>query len=266
LDLFKDKDKRRGAIGTITVHLILLIVFALYGLTYMEPRPEQGILINFGTSNVGSGDVQPDTPGETDSPESTQTEVTETSEPVPTSAEQEVLTQDNIETVSVPEKPEKTAEEIEAERKAEEERKKQEEYQNKLKNIWDKTQSGGGSEGDDNESGDKGQIDGQKSPGAYSGTPGGGGGGGDYQLAGRNALKKAKPNYDCQESGTVVVRVRVNRLGVTTSAEVVIKGTTNMASCLTTRAKQAALKTKWEPKPDAPEVQIGRITYRFELN
>jgi len=250
----------------VVIHLLLLIVFALYGLTYMEPRPESGIVINFGTSNVGSGEVQPDTPGETENPETTETQVTEVSEPVPVNSDQEVLTQDNTETVAVPEKKEKTAEEIEAERKLEEERKKQEEYENKLKNIWNKSAAGGGSEGDDKQAGDKGQIDGQKSPGAYSGTPGGGGGGGDYQLAGRNALKKIKPNYDCQESGTVVVQVRVNKLGITTSAEVKIKGTTNMANCLTSRAKAAAMKTKWEPKNDAPDVQIGTITYRFQLN
>lgn len=264
MEVFKDKDKRRGLIGTLLVHILLLIVFALYGLTYMEPRPEQGMLINFGTSDVGSGDVQPDTPGEAENQEVQETEVSEPIETTPVQAEQEVLTQNNTEAISVPK--EKSQEEIEAERKAEEERKKQEEYQNKLKNIWNKSQSGGGSEGDDNQAGDKGQLDGEKSGGAYSGTPGGGGGGGDYQLAGRNALSKVKPKYDCQEIGKIVVRVRVNRLGETTSADVVLRESTNSADCLTSRAKAAALKTKWEPKPDAPETQIGTITYNFQLN
>lgn len=233
----------------------------------MEPRPEQGILINFGTSDVGSGEVQPDNPGENTEAEVQETEVTETNEATPSDAEQEVLNQDNVETVAVPEEKEKTQEEIDAERKAEEERKKQEEFKNKLNQMWNKSKSGDGSEGDDNEQGDKGQLDGDKSPGAYSGTPGGGGGGnGDYQLSGRNALKKVKPNYDCQESGRVVVQVKVDRDGNTISASVEMKLTTNMASCLTSRAKQAAMKTKWEAKKDAPDFQVGRIVYNFELN
>lgn len=251
-------------------HLVLLFLFALAGLKYIEPRPEQGVLINFGTTDVGSGEVQPDNFGE----EVPEEEIVEETEPTPVEpesnpVEQEILTQDNEQTIETPPKKEKTEEEIrkeqeEAERKRQEEiqRKKAEENAKKFAKAL-----AGGSEGDDNEKGDKGQEDGTKDGDAYSGTPGGGGGGtGNYHLAGRNALQKIKPVYDCQESGRVVIQVRVDRDGNTSDAKLELKGTTNSAPCLVKRAVQAALKTKWEAKPDAPDVQIGTITYQFELN
>jgi hypothetical protein len=58
----------------------------------------------------------------------------------------------------------------------------------------------------------------------------------------------------------------VNRSGTTIDAKLQLKGTTNTASCLVSRAKEAALKTKWEGDPSAPEIQVGTITYHFELH
>ena len=82
----------------------------------------------------------------------------------------------------------------------------------------------------------------------------------------RLALLKVKPKYLCQESGRVVVRVWVNREGVTIKAEAGIRGTTESASCLLQEAKVAALQTKWTPYFNAPELQIGQITYNFYRN
>ena len=82
----------------------------------------------------------------------------------------------------------------------------------------------------------------------------------------RFAISKIKPNYICNKSGTVVVRVWVNRKGETIKAEAGVRGTTESASCLLNEAKTAALKTTWTPYFDAPEVQIGKITYNFYIN
>ena len=269
MEVFKDKEKRKGLIGTILFHIALLVLFAIYGLTYMTPRPEQGVLINFGTSDVGSGDVQPETSGEEVPVEEEVVEevVTPPTESEVNPTEEEVMTQDLEETIETPpKKKEKTQEEIQREKEEQEQIEKQKEFEAKMKKVWN-NQKKGGSEGTDNESGDKGQENGTTDGDAYSGTPGGGGDGiGDYRLSGRNALQKIKPVYDCQESGRVVVQVRVDRNGNTTDAKLEFKGTTNSASCLVKRAGQAAMKTKWEAKPDAPDVQIGTITYQFELN
>ena len=45
-----------------------------------------------------------------------------------------------------------------------------------------------------------------------------------------------------------------------------MRGTTESASCLLEEAKSAALKTTWTPYFNAPEVQIGQITYNFYQN
>lgn len=82
----------------------------------------------------------------------------------------------------------------------------------------------------------------------------------------RFAIYKVKPKYSCKESGTVVVRVWVNREGVTIKAEPGIRGTTESASCLFKEAKLAALQTTWTPYSDAPDIQIGQITYNFYRN
>ena len=91
---------------------------------------------------------------------------------------------------------------------------------------------------------------------------------GDFvdKVAVRFAISKIKPNYTCNKSGTVVVRVWVNRKGETIKAEAGVRGTTESASCLLNEAKTAALKTTWTPYFDAPEVQIGKITYNFYIN
>mgnify|MGYP001483747844 FL=1 len=79
----------------------------------------------------------------------------------------------------------------------------------------------------------------------------------------RLAVRKIKPNYSCEEFGKIVVRVWVNREGKTIKAEPGIRGTTESSSCLFKEAKYAALKTTWTPYFDAPEVQVGQITYNF---
>ena len=85
-----------------------------------------------------------------------------------------------------------------------------------------------------------------------------------YQLSdNRFAIRKIKPNYSCEEFGKVVVRVWVDRSGKTIKAEPGVRGTTESASCLLNEAKLAALKTTWTPYLNAPDIQIGQITYNF---
>ena len=55
------KDKRKGIIGTILFHALLLVAFLFIGLTYQDPPPdEEGISIDFGVSDDGSGEIDPE--------------------------------------------------------------------------------------------------------------------------------------------------------------------------------------------------------------
>lgn len=265
MDLATIRERRSGLIGTVIFHLLLLIMFLIAGLEMEVPRPEEGILLNFGTSDVGSGDVQPDQPSPVNNPDPNPTPTQ--SNPTPTSTDQQQMTQDDIETVEVPDN-ESNPEETQPKEKEAEEEPKEQTLDPTLSDILNKSKesmSGGGSEGNDDRPGDKGKLDGSKDGKSYTGNGTGNYGEGDYKLGGRVALSKIKPDYECDETGTVVVKIKVNREGKTLGAELELRGTTNSASCLVEKAIQAARKTRWESNPNAPEMQYGSITYRFQL-
>lgn len=54
------REHKRGIIGTIIFHIIVLIILMLLGFITPLPLPEEeGILVNFGTSDNGFGDIEP---------------------------------------------------------------------------------------------------------------------------------------------------------------------------------------------------------------
>ena len=44
----EQRNKNKAKVWTVIVHLLLMLWFAFYGLTYQDPPPEEGIAINFG--------------------------------------------------------------------------------------------------------------------------------------------------------------------------------------------------------------------------
>jgi len=92
-----------------------------------------------------------------------------------------------------------------------------------------------------------------------------GSGYGNYKLSGRKALTMPAPEYKCNEEGTVIVEIAVDKNGKVIDAKPGVRGTTNMAECLVSIAKNAALQTKFDPSTTAPERQIGTIIYNFKL-
>ena len=90
--------------------ILLFLVFTL-GLRYLDPPIEYGVAVNFGTSDVGSGDVQPTEPiksspeevVEESAPEEVEEVVEEVStetaaDPAPA---EKVLTNDNAESIKM---------------------------------------------------------------------------------------------------------------------------------------------------------------------
>jgi hypothetical protein len=102
--------------------------------------------------------------------------------------------------------------------------------------------------------------------GSGSGIGGGNGNGSGYSLGNRKALNKPQPEYTCQEQGRVAVQVSVDRNGNTISVTPGVQGTTNTAKCLLEQARIAAMNTKWQADASAPEKQVGKIIYTFSLN
>ncbi len=262
--------KRKSFRITTTIYVILLLLLFVVGLTYLDPPPEGGIAINFGTTETGSGRVQP---RETIKTAPKQTQTTPKEQPV-SEVKEDVVTQDT-EDAPVVKNDKKPTEEVKTPvEKPKEEPKKPDPKPDKattdaLSSLINGPKNDGktqGGEGDDNTPGDKGDPNGDPNASSYYGTGKGLDGDGNYLLGGRKALNKEIRVQDCNEAGIVVVSIEVNREGKVISATPGVRGTTNNSRCLTEPAKEAALATRFNSDPKAPAKQIGKIIYRFSLS
>ncbi len=286
------KHKRKSAALTTVIMSLMLIALFFVGMTYIYPPEEYGIAVNFGTSDVGRGNVQPKEPIKAAPKEQvieeTIQEIKEISEPEvtekTTDVSEEVATQDNEESIAIQKEKEAKRKADEAAKKAQLEReriervkqaaiaKQKAEEEAKRKKIdalvggvsnSDGTATGG--EGNDDVAGDKGKITGDPNAEGYYGN-GGGGGNGNYLLGNRKPLSKPEPKYLCEEEGWVVVRIEVDMNGKVIKATPGVKGSTNTAECLMSQAREAALKTRWQADLNAPSKQVGFIRYGFSLS
>ncbi|GAB4250104.1 MAG: hypothetical protein Kow0079_03170 [Vicingaceae bacterium] len=255
MELVQDKNSRAGMIGTILFHAVLLLLFLIFGLSYPDPPPpEEGITINFGTSDQGSGEVQTE--------ETSKNEATEESNSSPSneSSSNEVLTQDVEETPAINSSESNTNNE--SENNTENQPTVSNELNNVLNNAWNN--SSAASEGQTNNEGNQGDINGDPNSNNYTG--GGVGNGVTYSLSGRNLLSTPKINDNSQEEGKVVVDITVDKNGKVVKAIPGARGSTTTSPILYKKAKEAALKAKFNAKPNAPEEQKGQMTFIFILN
>ena len=118
---FETKHERDSAKITALFTVIIVLLLFIVGQTYLDPPEEYGVAVNFGTTDFGSGQVQPkepikSTPQEVkEVPNEPVEEVTpqeeakvEESTPAETKAE-EVLTQENAEEIAMKKQKEKEA-------------------------------------------------------------------------------------------------------------------------------------------------------------
>lgn len=83
-----------------------------------------------------------------------------------------------------------------------------------------------------------------------------------YNLKDRYARFLPIPVFKCEFGGTVVVRIAVNQKGIVQKAEVV-KEQSKADDCLWKVAVDAAERSRFNEKYDAPALQQGTITYHF---
>ncbi len=302
MDYFREHKK--GLIGALVYHLVILLLFILFGFITPLPLPgEEGILVNFGDSETGFGEIEPSPARDTPEPVTTRKEeevVPATIPPVaekvqPQPGKEEVMTQDYEQTAAIEaarkkrEEERQRALETERQRQAElerqraeaEARKKQEEEKRKIAEIDSRTRDafGKSNSGTGGTGSGTGQSQGVTYPGGNQGVPtgdpqsgnygpGGSGSGArgtgiSYSLGNRTATSTPKPNYPGREEGVVVVKITVDQNGNVTQAEPGQKGTTTLNPELHDAARRAALQAKFNVDRDAPAFQIGTITYRF---
>ena len=295
---------RQGFIGSIIVHGLLAALLILGGLTFPDPPPEEeGILVNFGTDDTGSGFVEPEgdeTQAGTPDPvaeeiteevaEEVQEEVQETT-PAPTEPTRVDNTQD-VEETPVKEEPQPTEEELrrqqeererrqreleeqrrreEEQRKREAEQRKRQEQADRLNNLGESTFGRQGTGEDDGSQGiqpgegtNQGSTTG--SPGATNYGEGSGLGDGiSYGLGGRKVEGVTKPNVDnCEVTSRIIVTVEIQ---VDRDGKVVSANVSNATfadKCIWDRVIEAARNTKFVSDPNATFKQKGWIRYTIE--
>ncbi|MCK8141571.1 energy transducer TonB [Flavobacterium sp. I-SCBP12n] len=257
-----EEEKKSFAI-TSTIFVILFILFFYLGLTSLDPPPENGIAINFGTTEFGSGNIQPT--------EAIQSAPKAVAAKEAAASNEEILSQDVEEAVVLKEakknKPTKEAAKEEVKPKPKEIPKPSKSTSDALSSLINGPKSDGkaqGGEGNDDVAGDKGSINGNPYANSYYGSGSGSGNGSGWGLNGRSISTRGKEIQKCNEFGTVVVQITVNRNGNVIAAKYT-KGTTNTNPCLVEPALATARKYKWQPDPKAPETQIGFITVNFKI-
>ena len=275
MQVLNTEHKRKSAI--ITAVILMILIFGIFnvGMKYLDPPIEYGLAINFGNSEIGSGEPVEKTKKATANKEEVteeivEEEVAETPQEV---IKEEIITDDTATNVPVVEKSkEEKKEEKETPKKVTPKEKPKpkpsKEATNALNSLLNGTSNNGATkgEGDDAKSGVKGNENGDPNSDKYYGNSGSGSGG-NYNLAGRKALLKPIKKPDCEEEGTVVVSIEVNQKGEVVKVQTGgLKGSTSSAPCLEKAAKEAAFKTKWNADENAPTKQRGTIIYKFSLS
>ena len=276
-----DKDNISALIGTIIVHLILFLLLYMCVLRTIVPNEDSGILVNFGEISSARGTFEPQYTANVQQ----MATVTPPQRPVPT-AKEEVITQDEEESVKIPDKKEKKKEkkvtdakktnekektaqkQIEEEnrrRKEQEERRRREEaISNRVSNAFGMgNNSASNSHGDASTGkGNQGSPFGNSDTGIDTGT----GGFGTFNLNGRSIGQGGlpRPAYSAQDEGRIVINITVDPNGNVILAEIG-RGTNIDNASLRRSAIEAAKRAKFN-KIKGTDNQSGTITYIYKLN
>lgn len=263
------KNNLRGLAGTLLFHGVLLGLFLFFGFTTPLPLPaEQGIAINFGSSDQGMGDVQPENSGDNqaqnDAPASRQTTASSSS------GQQQVATQD-VEAAPVvrPNPNHKvTPRNTDPTPKPTETPVEDPKPTVNTRALYPGAGSGarGGSQGQTGQPGDQGSRDGSRSTDRQGeGGRGGVTGSPEFNLEGRQITTRPNIADRSQSEGQVVVLIWVDQRGRVLRAQAGHRGTTIQNEALWEKCKAAALNARFSAVEDGPEEQRGTITFLFKL-
>jgi periplasmic protein TonB len=270
-----NKSKALGV--TLLFHGLLLALFFM--VVFQNPDPplfadNSGVEVNFGNSEEGMGEEQPDkltspAPKTPPPPQPREQVLTQNTEESPVTAK-ETLAEKIKEPVKQPPPPEE---------KPREEIKQPVVNSNALYKGKKSTSTSSGSEGETGKPGDQGiengslyskkhgNTMGQGDHGEGDGAEGKGGKGKgvSFSLTGRKLVKTPEIIDRSQETGKVVVAITVDKNGTVTKAVPGARGSTTTSAALYAKAQQAALRARFNANPDASEEQRGTITFVFIL-
>ncbi|MGL5960187.1 MAG: TonB family protein [Bacteroidales bacterium] len=245
--------KKTAAIVTLLFHGI--IVGLLFVLGFQKPFPlpeEEGMLISLGTTTTGREQVL------------AQRSVARST---PTAHElgEEYNTQQFEDAPAVQSKKKRKKRKKETEQVQPEKHDLPKEPQREVNRnalFPGKSTNEDSTQGDSDTQGNQGSAQGSKnSRGKGLGSEGSG-----ASLRGRSLVGKLpEPEYSTQQSGRVVVRIKVNREGQVIEAKAQQSGSTLIDATLYAAAERAALRAKFSASGKASLLQSGTIVYVFKL-
>lgn len=287
------RSKITGIIGTVGLHVLVLLLLFLLTLTKPDVQEEGGVPVMLGNTEQAAGDADPYTMTEVDvlpqppasapEPESMPAEP-EVKQPLITQAEEPSLQVKKEEPKKEkpkkekkplkktekktpqkePEKkvePEKKPEKTEAEKRAEAERLAAQVAASKIAGAFGKGSKMGNKGNAETGAGLQGSTAGNSDTGKTTGV----GWNGDFDLNGRSLGEGGLPApvYNIQDEGRVVVTIVVNPAGqvVRTSIN---KRTNTVNPALRKAAEEAAKKARFNTV-EGVDNQSGTITYYFKL-
>jgi TonB family protein len=266
---------RNGILGSLLYLIIIVCCLLLLGFSTPLPLPaERGILISFGTSETGSGNIQPEIKKENAQAAAPKQQASTTQ----AQGEETFLTQDMEEAPALPSTkketkktnptPQKTTETVKTPHKTTENTSKKEEPKTPKINpnalYKGSKNSPSTSEGETGGKGDQGKTDGSYLSTSHS-LGYGSGDGISFSLEGRSFVALPTPAYKHQTQGKVVVEITVDKSGTVVNAVPGVRGSTTLDTYLLEAAKKAALRSRFNTILDGPAFQKGSITYVFKL-
>lgn len=264
-------EKRKSAIITAGIMSVLLLFFTFVSvLTELDPPEESGIAINFGNTSVGSGPVETAQTARVSPPSNPEPQTQ------PTQQVDNVATQDNTDAPVINSDPtqDKPAEKpvtkpVEKPVEQKPDPKPDQSVMDALNSVTGTNPVDGDTdqgEGPGDGPGNKGDINGDPYANTYYGDPGTGQGGKGFGLKGRSRLGYQATLPTCDETGTVVVEITVNKSGRVVKAVPGKQGTTNRVQCLLDAARKTAESYKFSAAPDARnDFQIGFVEVIFKV-
>ncbi len=254
-------NQKKSIALTLGLHGIIALLMLLLNLTTPDPPFPEGLAGGGGGGSFvefGTLDISDVAPAPTPAPE----------------PEEEILANDEGEPVDIdqPEKPKnkpKKKEKIKEQPKVKVDLVEVPKVNQNALFKGGKRNNGGAQQG----TGEGGGLGDGKGTGNGTGTgsgDGGGNGGGSgkgdgfgYDLTGRGIRSAAKVVDNSQETGTVVINIKVDKNGNVVSADGPARGSTTTSANLVKKSKEAAEKVKFSPSD--VEVQKGTMTFRYFL-
>ncbi|CAM6000907.1 unnamed protein product [Sphagnum balticum] len=281
----ENKNRLSGVAVTIAVHALLLLILFFFYITPPNPPYEDnagGMTVNYGTSDVGTGDQQQYT--------TVPVTVQQVAQANPSSEAASSSSQEDLETQNTEDAPV-----VEAKKELKKPKEKPNPdamFKPQSKPVASNTpptpkadpnalfspgaigkpnKSKGDGEGKGK--GDQGDPNGDPNSRNYHGGgtgngPGNGGdglGNGNVRLSGRHVRYKPVPKNPCETArGRVVISISVNRDGKVVDTKFALTGSTTSDDCLVATARQAAMKYTFDANATAAETQTGSIIFIFK--